>query len=113
MIKLNLSKLLKEQVVPVMGCTEPASIALACAAAASVLNKHAYNAADGITKIELTLDRFVYRNAKSVGIPGSGGLTGIKIAAAMGTFCNPGLGLNIFHSFDKKNICAAERLSKN
>jgi len=111
MNKLHLTKLLNEQIKPAMGCTEPASIALACAHAVSVLKKYAKVQANDVTGIDVTLDKFVFRNARAVGIPKSGGETGIKIAAAMGIFCNPKYALNIFSSFDIKHLPAAEQLS--
>jgi len=112
MNKLNLSNLLSEQIKPAMGCTEPAAIAIACANAASTLMKYSGAKTKDIKNIELTLDRFVYRNAKAVGIPQSGGKTGIKTAAAMGIFCNPNYGLNIFSSFNKGHIAKAEKIAE-
>jgi L-cysteine desulfidase len=63
---------------PALGCTEPAAIALSTAAAASLVGD------EKIKRIEVELDPNLYKNALGVLIPGSGGRSGIELAAAMG-----------------------------
>ena len=68
--------LIKKEVVPAVGCTEPTAVALAGAKAAETLKKEPQ-------KIEVFLSRNVLKNGMSVGIPGTG-LHGIDIAVAAG-----------------------------
>jgi len=69
--------ILKEELVPAMGCTEPIAVAYAAARAAAVLgglpDRVIIEASDNIVK-----------NVKSVVVPNSGGLRGLAAAAAAG-----------------------------
>lgn len=69
-------ELLYREVVPAMGCTEPAAVALACAYAAEALGKLP-------EKVEIRASSYILKNGMSVGIPGIG-MTGLPIAAALG-----------------------------
>lgn len=68
--------LLKQEVVPAMGCTEPAAVALAAAYAADVLP-------GDILQAIIKVSPAVLKNGMGVGIPGTG-LIGLEIAAALG-----------------------------
>ncbi len=68
--------LLRQEVVPALGCTEPAAVALASAYAASVFPEE-------ITEIRLILSPSVLKNGMGVGIPNTS-LIGLEIAAALG-----------------------------
>jgi len=70
--------ILNLQVAPALGCTEPAAIALGAAAAASLLDKQK------IDLIEVSVDPNIYKNGLAVSIPGTGGLSGLDMAAAIG-----------------------------
>ena len=74
----SLIDLLKAEVLPTMGCTEPGAVALAAASAASALAAQA-----PIDRIAVTVNANVYKNGVAVGIPGTGE-TGMLIAAALG-----------------------------
>lgn len=63
-----------------LGCTEPVAIALGAAAAVTLLPEKKFD------KIELTVDPNIYKNGLAVVIPGSGGLTGLDTASALGAF---------------------------
>lgn len=69
--------ILKEELVPAMGCTEPIAIAYAAAKAREIL---------GDTPDEVTIDVSgnILKNVKSVVVPHTGGLRGIPAAAAIG-----------------------------
>lgn len=73
----RLSGLLKQELVPALGCTEPISIALACAKAREVLGA-------APQRVELFCSGNIIKNAKSVLVPNSGGRHGIAVAAALG-----------------------------
>ncbi len=70
-------KLLKEELVPAMGCTEPVAIALACAKARDLLGAPPERAA-------LLVSGNIIKNVKSVVVPNTGGGRGITTAAAIG-----------------------------
>jgi L-cysteine desulfidase len=69
--------ILKEELVPAMGCTEPIAIAFAAAKARSVLGKMP-------DRVEITVSGNIIKNVKSVIVPNTGGLKGIEAAAAAG-----------------------------
>lgn len=69
--------ILKEELVPAMGCTEPIAIAFAAAKARSVLGAVP-------DRVEITVSGNIIKNVKSVIVPNTGGLKGIESAAAAG-----------------------------
>ena len=69
-------KLVREQVVPAVGCTEPVAVALCVAKATEVLGARP-------EKIEVWLSANILKNAMGVGIPGTG-MIGLPIAVALG-----------------------------
>lgn len=69
--------LLKKEILPTMGCTEPGAVALAAAYAREALKEGT------VKKIKVTVNANVYKNGVAVGIPGTGE-TGFFIAAALG-----------------------------
>lgn len=68
--------LVKSEVVPAIGCTEPIAVALCVAKAAEVLDKRPQ-------KITVLLSANILKNAMGVGIPGTG-MIGLPIAIALG-----------------------------
>lgn len=76
----------KQQVKPALGCTEPISLALAAATAASYL-QHA------ITRISAEVSPNLMKNGMGVTVPGTG-MVGLSIAASLGAVggdCKAGL----------------------
>ncbi|RPI27868.1 MAG: serine dehydratase subunit alpha family protein [Acidobacteria bacterium] len=71
--------LLRIEVSPALGCTEPAAVALGAAAATSLLGGSAE-----IEMIEVWVDANVYKNGAAVSIPGGGELYGLPAASALG-----------------------------
>lgn len=68
--------LVKREVVPAMGCTEPIAVALCVAKATEVLGTEP-------EKIDVYLSANMLKNAMGVGIPGTG-MVGLPIAVALG-----------------------------
>lgn len=68
--------LIKREVVPAMGCTEPVAVSLAVARATEILGCQP-------EKIEAHLSGNIIKNAMGVGIPGTG-MIGLPIAIALG-----------------------------
>lgn len=72
----QLISLIKREVVPAIGCTEPIAVALATAKASELLNATP-------ERIEVFLSSNILKNAMGVGIPGTG-MIGLPIAIALG-----------------------------
>lgn len=91
-----IDKLLKLDIQPVCGCTEPAAIAYASFKAAKVLQLEKEN----LEKIEIIVSTNLFKNAVEVGIPGTNGMRGIELASAIGacipTFVEDTLNLLIY-----------------
>ena len=68
--------LIKKEVIPAIGCTEPIAVALCVAKAAETLGEKP-------EKIEVLLSANILKNAMGVGIPGTG-MVGLPIAVALG-----------------------------
>lgn len=68
--------LVRREVIPAIGCTEPIAVALCVARAAEVLGRRP-------EKIEVRLSANILKNAMGVGIPGTG-MIGLPIAIALG-----------------------------
>lgn len=66
----------QEEVKPALGCTEPVSLALACAIAADLLPGE-------VTQIEAWVSPNLMKNGLGVTVPGTG-MVGLPIAAALG-----------------------------
>jgi L-cysteine desulfidase len=69
--------ILDEEIIPAKGCTEPIAIALVAAITTKKLGKKP----DGLN---IYVSGNMIKNVKSVVVPNSGGMVGIKVAAAMG-----------------------------
>ena len=69
--------LIKREVVPAIGCTEPIAVALCVAKATELLGRTP-------EKISLQLSANILKNAMGVGIPGTG-MIGLPIAIALGS----------------------------
>ncbi len=68
--------LIKREVVPALGCTEPAAVSLCVAKATEMLGEVP-------DRLELRLSGNILKNAMGVGIPGAG-MIGLPIAVALG-----------------------------
>ncbi|MFI3226833.1 MAG: L-serine ammonia-lyase, iron-sulfur-dependent, subunit alpha [Clostridia bacterium] len=73
----NYVKILHNELVPALGCTEPIAIAYASAKAVEILG-------DFPEKIEMCCSGNIVKNVKGVTVPNSGGLRGIEAAAILG-----------------------------
>ena len=70
-------QILKDELLPAMGCTEPIAIAYAGAIARETLGCIP-------DRVEIEVSRNIIKNVKSVIVPHTGGLRGIEAAAAIG-----------------------------
>ena len=76
MNNLEILQLLRREVIPAIGCTEPIAVALCVARATELLGCEP-------DEIAVYLSKNVYKNALAVGIPNTG-MTGLPIAIALG-----------------------------
>lgn len=73
----NYLNILKHELVPALGCTEPIAIAYASAKACQILGTFP-------DSIEMSCSGNIIKNVKGVTVPNSGGLKGIDVAAILG-----------------------------
>ena len=69
--------ILKEELIPAQGCTEPIAIAYAAAKAKQILGQ-------APQQVTLSVSGNIVKNVKSVTVPNTGGLKGIEASAAAG-----------------------------
>lgn len=97
-----ITALIRSQVVPAIGCTEPVSVAL-CVSRASALMGRVPDS------IELSLSLNILKNAMGVGIPGTG-MVGLPIAVALGAIVGRHeLGLEVLRDTDAVAVEKARR----
>jgi L-cysteine desulfidase len=85
--------LIKREVVPAIGCTEPAAVALCTAYATEALGSRP-------DRIDVRLSGNMLKNAMGVGIPGTG-MTGLPIAVALGAL----IGKSAYSLEVLKDVC--------
>ena len=102
-IEAQCIELIKNEVVPATGCTEPVAVALAVAQAAKTLG-------ESPTSIEVLLSANMLKNAMGVGIPGTG-MIGLPIAVALGIIlADPSKDLTILENFSQEQLAKAKAL---
>ena len=100
--KQAILQLIKEQVVPAIGCTEPIAVALCVAKATELLGCKPEH-------IELRLSANILKNAMGVGIPGTG-MVGLPIAIALGALVGkPELELEVLRDSNKEAVEAGKQ----
>ncbi|MDE6147306.1 MAG: L-serine ammonia-lyase, iron-sulfur-dependent, subunit alpha [Bacteroidales bacterium] len=109
--------LIRKEVKPALGCTEPIAVALATAKATEILEEKCgitdmawRNTADFRIRAEVSGN--ILKNGMGVGIPGTG-MVGLHIAAALGAVCGKSsYGLEVLHDLDEDSIEHAKRLAE-
>ena len=99
-------KIVKKEVVPALGCTEPVSIALAAAIAMEKLSGEPQ-------KISALVSPNLMKNGLGVGIPGTG-MVGLPIAAAVGAIAGDAhAGLEVLKNINANDVAKAKLLIDN
>ncbi len=86
-------ELLRADVVPALGCTEPACVALCVARAKEELDEE-------VKSIDVVVNSGIYKNGMSAGIPHCD-MVGLDVAASLGVFLDGQKGLEIFEDIDE------------
>ena len=104
-MSFTVKDILRMEVAPALGCTEPSAIALGAAAAAALLDD------EEITSIEVWVDANIYKNSVAVSIPGTAGLCGLDVASALGAIGgDPELKLEVLEPVDDDVIAKAQKI---
>lgn len=101
---MELHTFFENEVKPALGCTEPVAVALASARAKRELGKNP----DTIT---LRLSGNIYKNGRDVGIPGTNGLKGNLVAAALGSLAgDSSKGLMVLEQVSAEAVAQAKAM---
>lgn len=101
-----LLELLRNEVKPAMGCTEPVAIALAVAHAVKGIDRP-----EEIHGIQLIVSTNILKNALNVGVPRTKRV-GLEIAAALGVFADYQNGLNLLGEMSDIEVANAHRFQQ-
>lgn len=102
----NYTKLLKKELTPAMGCTEPIAVAYASSKARQILDNKP-------EKIKVKCNANIIKNANGVTVPNSGNLKGIKAAAILGAIGgNPDKKLKVLTDIGENEIKLTKSLLK-
>ena len=111
-------ELIRKEVKPALGCTEPIAVALAVAKAMEIMEDKRgtvspdWRMKDGWT-LSIEVSGNILKNGMGVGIPGTG-MVGLHIAAALGAVCGKSeYGLEVLHDLDEASISRAKQLVEN
>lgn len=115
-VEADIISLLKKEVKPALGCTEPIAVALSTAKAVEIMEEKCPGcctagwrlAADFSIRVEVSGN--ILKNGMGVGIPGTG-MIGLYIAAALGAVCGKSeYALEVLHDLEPGAIARAKEL---
>ncbi len=107
--ELELLELIKREVKPALGCTEPIAVSLAVARACEVLKETGKD----IDRIEVSVSANILKNGMGVGVPGTG-MVGLHIAAALGYTCgNSTYMLEVLKDLNNESVDKAKSMLNN
>lgn len=99
-------EILREELIPAMGCTEPIAIAYATAKARATLGEQPISG-------KIAVSGNIVKNAKSVTVPHTGGLCGIHSAFAAGLVArNADKELQVLSAVSEKQIEEIKKVSE-
>ena len=108
-------ELIRKEVKPALGCTEPIAVALAVAKAMEIIEERCapeepdWRSGDNY-RLKIEVSGNILKNGMGVGIPGTG-MVGLHIAAALGAVCGKSsYGLEVLHDLDSEAIEQAKAM---
>ena len=107
--------LIRKEVKPALGCTEPIAVALAVAKAMEIIEEKAASLPacwrhEGAYSIRIEVSGNILKNGMGVGIPGTG-MVGLHIASALGATCGRSrYGLEVLHDLAEDSIAKAKEM---
>ncbi len=106
--------LIRREVKPALGCTEPIAVALAVAKAVEIIKENCTCSGNWRLKADFRLDVSVsgniLKNGMGVGIPGTG-MVGLPVAAALGAVCgDSSRGLEVLSALNEEAVERAKDL---
>ncbi|MBO8447645.1 MAG: serine dehydratase subunit alpha family protein [Bacteroidetes bacterium] len=107
--------LIRKEVKPALGCTEPIAVALAVAKAVEILDEKCGDCSEdwrmtSCFDILVEVSGNILKNGMGVGIPGTG-MVGLHIASALGAVCGKTeYGLEVLHELNEAAIARAKSL---
>lgn len=103
----TLTEFLASEVKPALGCTEPGAVALAVARAREELS-------GPVQKVDIVVSDGIFKNGASVGIPGTEGMKGNNVAAALAVVKGKSeYGLEVLKDCGPETLPAALKLLKS
>lgn len=104
--ELEIIELIKKEVKPALGCTEPIAVSLAVARSCEALRE--IGAEVGSVLVEVSAN--ILKNGMGVGIPGTG-MVGLHIASALAVTCGRSeYGLEVLKDLSAEAIAAAKEM---
>ncbi len=105
--ELEIIELIKKEVKPALGCTEPIAVALAVASSCETLRNGGFGEP---ASLEVVVSANILKNGMGVGIPGTG-MVGLHIASALGATCGKSeYKLEVLKDLDDATLAAAKKM---
>ena len=108
-------ELIRKEVKPALGCTEPIAVALAVAKAMEIVADQDFGLNTGwkmsdMYRLKIKVSGNILKNGMGVGIPGTG-MVGLHIAAALGAVCGKSCyGLEVLHDLNDHAVEHAKKM---
>lgn len=107
-------ELIRKEVKPALGCTEPISVALSVAKAIEIIEEQSSVPESWrmsrCFRLDIKVSGNILKNGMGVGIPGTG-MVGLHIAAALGAICGKSTyGLEVLNDLDEASITRAKEM---
>ena len=105
--ELEIIELIKKEVKPALGCTEPIAVALAVASSCETLRN---GGCGEPLSLDVEVSANILKNGMGVGIPGTG-MVGLHIASALGATCGKSeYKLEVLKDLNDETLAAAKKM---